>query len=52
LTAFIQQERAANRTVVSFRLINQQPTGNSGAFYTAVNSREAAANQPRLVIEQ
>lgn len=52
LTAFIQQERAANRSVVSFRLINQQPTGNSGVSFTAVNSREAATNQPQLVIQQ
>lgn len=52
LTSFIQAERAAGRMTVSFRLINQQPTGNSGASFTAVNSREAAANQPQLVIQQ
>lgn len=52
LTSFIQQERAEGRTIVSLRLINQSPTGNSGAFYTIVNSREAASEQPQLVIEQ
>ena len=52
LTSFIQQERAAGRNVVALRLINQQPTGNSGAFFTSVNSREAASNQPQLVIQQ
>jgi Tol biopolymer transport system component len=52
LTAFIAQERAEGRSVVSLRLINQAPTGNSGAFYTRINSREAVDNKPRLVIEQ
>lgn len=52
LTAFLQQERAAGRNVISLRLINQQPTGNSGAFYTVVNSREAASNRPQLFIQQ
>jgi Tol biopolymer transport system component len=49
LTAFVNAERAAGRSVVSFRLINMLPTGTSGAYYTSVNSREAA-NKPRLVI--
>lgn len=52
LTAFIQAERAAGRFVVSFRLINMQPTGTSGAFYTVTNSREAENGNPQLVIEQ
>jgi hypothetical protein len=52
LTEFIRAERAAGRTAVSFRLINMERTGNSGAFYTFINSREAAENQPQLVIEQ
>lgn len=52
LTGFLQAERAANRNVVSFRFINMQSTGNSGASYTAVNSREAASAQPQLIIEQ
>jgi hypothetical protein len=52
LTEFIRQERAAGRTAVSFRLINQAPTGNSGAFFTTVNSKEAANNPPQLVIER
>lgn len=52
LTSFIQAERAAGRTSVSFRLINQQATGNSGAFYTSVTSREAEGNRPQLVIAQ
>jgi hypothetical protein len=52
LTAFILTERAEGRNVVSLRLINQAPTGNSGAFYTRINSREAVDNKPRLVIEQ
>jgi hypothetical protein len=52
LTTFIQQELAAGQSAVSFRLINQSSTGNSGAFYTVVNSKEASANQPQLVIEK
>jgi hypothetical protein len=52
LTSFIQQERAAGRRAVAFRLINQQATGNSGAFFTSVNSKEAEANPPQLVIER
>jgi uncharacterized delta-60 repeat protein len=52
LTQFIQQERAAGRNVVSLRLINQSPTGNSGAFFTSVNTKEAEANRPQLIIEQ
>lgn len=51
LTAFIQAERAAGRTAVSFRLINQQSTGNSGAFFTSVNTKEAETNPPQLVIQ-
>jgi hypothetical protein len=50
LTSFVQAERAAGRSVMAFRLINQQPTGNSGAFYTTVTSREAGVNRPELVI--
>jgi hypothetical protein len=52
LTAFLQVERAAGRLVVSFRLINGAPTGNGGASYTSINSKEAASNQPQLIIEQ
>lgn len=52
LTQFLQQERAANRTIVSLRLINLTATGNSGASFTAVNSKEAASNRPQLVVEQ
>lgn len=52
LTAYLQTERAAGRTVVSFRLINQSSTGTSGASFTSVNSKEAASNQPQLIIEQ
>ncbi len=52
LTSFIQAERAVGRTAVAFRLINLQPTGNTGAFFTSVNSKEAATNRPLLVIEQ
>jgi hypothetical protein len=39
LTAFLQQERAAGRSVVSLRLINQTATGNTGAFYTSVSTK-------------
>lgn len=52
LTAFIQEERAAGRTTVSLRLINQTATGISGVSYTVVNSKEATSNAPQLVIEQ
>jgi hypothetical protein len=52
LTGFIQQERAEGRPIVSFRLINQSPTGISGVSYTVVNSREAASSHPQLVIER
>jgi hypothetical protein len=52
LTNFIRNERAAGRNVVSLRFINMQATGNSGASYTAITSREAASAQPQLVIEQ
>jgi hypothetical protein len=52
LTSFIQAERAAGRNTVSFRLINMIPTGNSGTFFTSINSKEAPENQPQLVIEQ
>lgn len=51
VTAFIQAERAAGRTAVSFRLINQAPTGNSGVFFTSVNTKESAGNRPQLVIQ-
>jgi hypothetical protein len=51
LTAFVQAELAAGRNAVAFRLINQQPTGNSGAFFTAINSKEAEVNRPQLVIQ-
>lgn len=51
LTQFIQAERAAGRMVVSFRLINQQPTGSSGVSYTSVGSREPGS-RPQLLIEQ
>lgn len=50
LTSFIQAERSAGRNVVGFRLINQQPTGNSGAFYTSINSKEAETNRPQLIM--
>jgi len=52
LTAFIQEERAAGRAIVSLRLINQTSTGISGVSYTVVNSKEAASNNPQLVVEQ
>lgn len=52
LAQFLQQERAAGRTIVSLRLINQTATGNSGASFSSVTSREAASNRPQLVIEQ
>jgi hypothetical protein len=52
LTSFLQAERMNGRTAVAFRLINLQPTGNTGAFFTSVNSKEAATNKPLLVIEQ
>lgn len=51
LTTFIQSERAAGRNVVAFRLINNVPTGTSGASYSIVNSKEATANRPQLIIE-
>lgn len=50
ITQFLRAERNDNQSVVSFRLINLTPTGSSGAFYTLINSREADANQPQLVI--
>jgi hypothetical protein len=28
------------------------PTDNTGAIFTSINSKEAAENQPQLVIEQ
>jgi uncharacterized delta-60 repeat protein len=51
LTTFIQNEIAAGSRFVGFRLINIVPTGNSGAFFTSINSKEATENQPQLVIE-
>lgn len=51
LTSFIQAERAAGRAKVAFRLINVTSTGNSGASYTIVNSKEAAENPPQLVLQ-
>jgi hypothetical protein len=50
LTAFIQAERTAGRTSVAFRLINQQPTGNSGTSFITINSKEAASDSPQLVL--
>jgi len=50
ITAFINQERAAGRNVTGVLLRNML-RGDVGDFYTVVNSREAAANQPQLVIE-
>lgn len=51
LTSFIQTERAEGRAAVSFRLINQQATGNSGLFYTVVNTKEADSGRPQLVLQ-
>jgi hypothetical protein len=50
LTGFVQTELAAGRRIVSFRLINVLPTGTSGAFFTSINSKEAAEGQPQLLI--
>jgi len=50
ITNFINQERAAGRSVTGVLLRNML-RGEVGDYYTAVNSREAAANQPQLVIE-
>lgn len=52
LTSFIKAERAAGRNVVAFRFINMAQTGTSGAFYTAINSKEAPTGKPQLIIEQ
>lgn len=52
LTSFIQAEIASGRSIVSFRFINMLPTGNSGAFFTAINSREATTGQPQLIVTQ
>jgi hypothetical protein len=51
LTSFINQERTAGRAVTGVLLRNML-RGEVGDYYTAVNSREAASNQPQLVIEQ
>jgi len=51
VTAFINQERAAGRAVTGVLLRNML-RGEVGDYFTAVNSREAASNQPQLVIEQ
>jgi hypothetical protein len=51
LTAFLQQERAAGRSVVSLRLINLQPTGTSGTSFTSIATKEAGTSTaPQLVI--
>jgi hypothetical protein len=52
LTNYVNQERAAGRNVVSLRLINMERTGINGASYTSINSKEASANQPQLVVAQ
>jgi len=51
VTNFINQERAAGRPVTGVLLRNML-RGDVGDFYTTLNSREAASNQPQLVIEQ
>jgi CSLREA domain-containing protein len=51
ITDFINAERAAGRTTTGV-LLRNMTSGEAGDFYTVFNSREAAANQPQLVIEQ
>jgi len=50
ITNFIKQERAAGRNVTGVLLRNML-RGEVGDYYTAISSREAAGNQPQLVIE-
>jgi hypothetical protein len=52
VTNFVISERAAGRNLISFRLINMERTGISGASYTSINSKEANANQPQHVVKQ
>lgn len=51
ITAFINSERAAGRTI-SGVLLRNMLRGETGDFYTVFNSKEAAEDQPQLVIEQ
>lgn len=51
ITNFIKAERAAGRATTGVLLRNME-RGGVGDFYTLFNSREAATNQPQLVIEQ
>lgn len=51
ITSFIQQERAAGRMVTGV-LLRNMIAGANGDYYTVINSREATANQPQLVVER
>jgi hypothetical protein len=46
VTAYVKAEKAAGRNVVSFVLKNTSPA----ATFTTFNSKEAAANQPQLIL--
>ncbi|WP_029278757.1 DUF7594 domain-containing protein, partial [Pedobacter borealis] len=50
VTAYINSQLAANKKIVSFRLINQGTT--SSANNVSFNSREAASNRPELLLNQ
>lgn len=50
ITAFINQERAAGRSVTGV-LLRNMTNGETGDYFTVFNSREAASNQPQLVIQ-
>jgi len=52
ITAFIQAERTAGRTVTGVLLRNML-RGEAGDFYTTLNSRETTtANAPQLIVQQ
>lgn len=51
ITSFINAERTAGRSVTGVLLRNMEE-GEPGDYFTAFNSKEAATNQPQLVIEK
>lgn len=51
ITDFVKRERAAGRLLTGVVLRNMI-RGGVGDFYTVLNSKEAAANKPQLVIQQ
>lgn len=51
VTAFVNGKLNANSRVVGF-IIRNMAKGEAGDYFTQFNSREAAANQPQLVVVQ